>query len=86
MPEVSTTQAVAGPLSFHGVFMEVRDLGVLIKGDPAIGKSELALELISRGHRLVADDIVDFFLLNILITVHSLSYFLYFPDNSKYFF
>lgn len=61
MPEISAAQAVAGPLSFHGVFMEVRDLGVLIKGDPAIGKSELALELISRGHRLVADDIVDFF-------------------------
>ena len=34
---------------------------MLIKGNPAIGKSELALELISRGHRLVADDIVDFF-------------------------
>ena len=34
---------------------------MLIKGSPAIGKSELALELISRGHRLVADDIVDFY-------------------------
>src|SRR5690606_19327167 len=33
----------------------------LIKGSPAIGKSELALELITRGHRLVADDIVDFY-------------------------
>jgi HPr kinase/phosphorylase len=34
---------------------------VLIKGEAAIGKSELALELISRGHRIIADDIVDFF-------------------------
>ena len=55
------SQAVADSISFHGVFMEVQGFGVLIKGDPAIGKSELALELISRGHRLVADDIVDFF-------------------------
>ncbi len=54
-------QAVAESVSSHGVFMEVQGFGVLIKGNPAIGKSELALELISRGHRLVADDIVDFF-------------------------
>ncbi len=54
-------QAVAESVSFHGVFVEVQGFGVLIKGDSAIGKSELALELISRGHRLVADDIVDFF-------------------------
>jgi HPr kinase/phosphorylase len=54
-------QAVAESASSHGVFLEVQGFGVLIKGNPAIGKSELALELISRGHRLVADDIVDFF-------------------------
>ena len=54
-------QAVAESASLHGVFMEVQGFGVLIKGNPAIGKSELALELLSRGHRLVADDIVDFF-------------------------
>ena len=54
-------QAVAESASFHGVFIEVQGFGVLIQGNPAIGKSELALELISRGHRLVADDIVDFF-------------------------
>ncbi|HEU4708316.1 MAG TPA: HPr(Ser) kinase/phosphatase [Methylophilaceae bacterium] len=54
-------QAVAESTSAHGVFMEVQGFGVLIKGNPAIGKSELALELISRGHRLVADDIVDFY-------------------------
>ena len=54
-------QAVAESTSAHGVFIEVQGFGVLIKGSPAIGKSELALELISRGHRLVADDIVDFY-------------------------
>ena len=55
------SQAVAETVSFHGVFMEVQGFGVLLKGEPAIGKSELALELISRGHRLVADDITDFY-------------------------
>lgn len=54
-------QAVADSVSLHGVFMEVQGFGALIKGDAAIGKSELALELISRGHRLIADDIVDFY-------------------------
>ena len=54
-------KATAESTNAHGVFMEVQGFGVLIKGAAAIGKSELALELISRGHRLVADDIVDFF-------------------------
>lgn len=54
-------QAVAESVSFHGVFLEVQGFGVLIKGEAAIGKSELALELITRGHRLVADDMTDFF-------------------------
>ncbi len=54
-------QAIAESISQHGVFIEVQGFGVLIKGNPAIGKSELALELISRGHRLIADDIVDFY-------------------------
>lgn len=54
-------QAIAESESQHGVFIEVQGFGVLIKGSPAIGKSELALELVSRGHRLVADDVIDFF-------------------------
>ena len=53
--------AVAESTCLHGVFMEVQGFGVLIKGNAAIGKSELALELISRGHRLIADDIIDFY-------------------------
>ncbi len=44
----------------HGVYMEVLDNGVLITGESSVGKSELALELISRGHRLVADDAPEF--------------------------
>jgi HPr kinase/phosphorylase len=54
-------QAMAENTSLHGVFIEVQGFGVLIQGSPAIGKSELALELITRGHRLIADDIVDFY-------------------------
>ena len=46
--------------TLHGVFLEVLGMGVLITGDPAVGKSELALELISRGNRLIADDVVEF--------------------------
>jgi HPr kinase/phosphorylase len=53
--------ATAESTSLHGVFLEVQGFGVLFKGSAAIGKSELALELISRGHRLVADDIVDLY-------------------------
>jgi len=44
----------------HGVFMEVHGTGVLITGESSVGKSELALDLISRGHRLVADDAPEF--------------------------
>lgn len=44
----------------HGVFMEVNGLGVLITGESSIGKSELALELITHNHRLVADDAPEF--------------------------
>lgn len=49
----------ADTVSAHGVFMDVFGMGVLITGDSGIGKSELALELVSRGHGLVADDVVE---------------------------
>ncbi|HWP19926.1 MAG TPA: HPr(Ser) kinase/phosphatase [Burkholderiaceae bacterium] len=45
----------------HGVFMDILGLGVLLTGESGLGKSELGLELISRGHGLVADDAVDFY-------------------------
>ena len=45
--------------TMHGVLVEVHGEGVLITGDSGIGKSETALELIKRGHKLVADDAVD---------------------------
>jgi HPr kinase/phosphorylase len=50
---------LADTVSAHGVFMDVFGMGVLITGDSGIGKSELALELVSRGHGLVADDVVE---------------------------
>ncbi|MGH8216409.1 MAG: HPr(Ser) kinase/phosphatase, partial [Rhodanobacteraceae bacterium] len=53
-------RALAPQITLHGVFMEVHSIGVLITGTPGSGKSELALELITRGHRLVADDAPEF--------------------------
>ncbi len=50
----------ADKITLHGVFMEVLGTGVLITGDSSIGKSELALELLTRGHRLIADDATEF--------------------------
>lgn len=50
------THALAERTTQHGVFMEVLGTGVLLTGGAATGKSELALELIARGHRLIADD------------------------------
>ena len=52
-------KALAETTERHGVCMDVLGLGVLITGDSGVGKSELALELISRGHGLVADDVVE---------------------------
>ena len=52
-------KALAETTSSHGVFMDVLGLGVLITGESGVGKSELGLELISRGHGLVADDVVE---------------------------
>ena len=53
-------RALAPRVTLHGVFMEVYSIGVLITGESGSGKSELALELITRGHRLVADDAPEF--------------------------
>ena len=50
----------AKKITLHGVFMEVMGTGVLITGESSIGKSELALELLTRGHRLIADDATEF--------------------------
>jgi HPr kinase/phosphorylase len=53
------SRRLASSTSVHGVLMDVFGMGVLITGDSGVGKSELALELISRGHGLVADDVVE---------------------------
>ena len=45
--------------SVHGVLIDVYGVGVLILGESGIGKSECALELVKRGHRLIADDVID---------------------------
>lgn len=50
----------AEKITLHGVFMEVMGTGVLITGASSVGKSELALELLTRGHRLIADDATEF--------------------------
>ena len=55
------SRVLAESTTLHGVFLDVLEMGVLITGASAIGKSELALELISRGNGLVADDIVELF-------------------------
>ena len=47
------------PTSMHGVLLDVFGVGILLLGKSGIGKSEIALDLVMRGHRLVADDIVD---------------------------
>ena len=48
----------------HGVLVEIYGMGVLITGESGIGKSETALELIQRGHRLVADDRVELYMMD----------------------
>ena len=50
--------------TLHGVFMDILGMGVMITGESGLGKSELGLELISRGHGLVADDAVDLYRIN----------------------
>lgn len=52
---------MTGPtLTAHGVFVAVDGLGIWLRGASGAGKSELGLELVSRGHRLIADDAIDF--------------------------
>ncbi len=54
------SSVLAERINLHGVFMEVLGIGVLLTGKSGVGKSELALELISRNHRLIADDAPEF--------------------------
>jgi HPr kinase/phosphorylase len=54
-------RALAESDTTHGVFLDVLGMGVLITGDSGVGKSELALELVSRGSGLIADDVVELF-------------------------
>jgi HPr kinase/phosphorylase len=57
---VYLSKKLAQRITMHGVFMDVLGVGVLITGESGLGKSELGLELISRNHGLVADDVVEF--------------------------
>jgi len=52
-------RVLAPPFTLHGVLLDVLGMGVMITGESGVGKSELALELVSRGHGLVADDVVE---------------------------
>jgi HPr kinase/phosphorylase len=54
-------RALADSTTVHGVFLDVLGVGVLITGASGVGKSELALELISRGSGLIADDVIEFY-------------------------
>jgi HPr kinase/phosphorylase len=58
------SQLFAERTTRHGVFMDILGVGVLLTGESGLGKSELGLELISRGNGLVADDAVDLFRIN----------------------
>ncbi len=57
---VYLSKKLAQRITMHGVFMDVLGVGVLITGESGLGKSELGLELVSRSHGLVADDVVEF--------------------------
>jgi HPr kinase/phosphorylase len=54
-------RALAESVTVHGVFLDVLGVGVLLTGVSGVGKSELALELVSRGSGLIADDVVEFY-------------------------
>ena len=70
---------LARTISIHGVLVDVFGEGVLIMGESGIGKSEAALELIKRGHRLVADDVVEISRVSNVTLVGTA------PDTLKYF-
>lgn len=72
-------QALAPCITIHGVLVDVYGVGVLITGESGIGKSEAALELIRRGHRLVADDVVELRKINDTVLRGSA------PDMTKHF-
>ncbi|WP_035054431.1 HPr(Ser) kinase/phosphatase [Carnobacterium pleistocenium] len=55
---------LAERISMHGVLVDIYGMGVMITGDSGVGKSETALELIQRGHRLVADDRVEMYMMD----------------------
>lgn len=54
-------EALAAETLIHGVFLNIYGKGVVIRGDSGIGKSEIALELIKRGHFLIADDAIELY-------------------------
>ena len=58
---------LAERISLHGVLVDIYGMGVMITGDSGVGKSETALELIKRGHRLVADDRVEMYQMDRII-------------------
>ena len=58
------SHALAESCNEHGVYLEVYSLGIFITGKAAVGKSELALTLVSRGHRLISDDVTRFSRIN----------------------
>lgn len=60
---------LAERLSKHGVFVEVFGMGVMLVGSSGVGKSETALELVQRGHRLIADDRVELYMIDELTLV-----------------
>ncbi len=72
-------EALAPCISIHGVLVDVYGEGLLIMGESGIGKSEAALELVRRGHRLVSDDVVEIRRINEHTLVGTA------PDITRYF-
>lgn len=72
------TKKLARKESVHGVLIEVYGLGVLLKGKSGIGKSETALDLVTRGHKLVSDDVVEISRLNNILEGES-------PEMTRHF-